>query len=402
MLHRRQHAARLRLRRGGDLVHGGHARRGHARPLKTPQQLVRGHRPRDPGQGLLQRHAVLHAPRIVHEARIAGQRRHVEGGGRLHEEGVRAGRDHDPAVHDREGLVRHDHRGARALRPRDLAGGEVVAHLEDRPGERGVEERGGDLGAMAGAVALAQGGEDAHHRPHARAHVHHRDRHARGRLIGMAVDGHDAAVGLHQRIVPGPVLERALGAERGDRAVDQAGVEPGDPCVAQPQLLRGAGAQRLHEDVGAAEQALDHRAPLVGLEIDREAPLVAVDAHEGGALLPPEGRPPRARVVAPAEALHLHDLRAEVAQDLGAVRARHVLGEIGDEQAGEGRVHGGLIIARSVITLSPVGRGQGEGPGGEGPRRPPGGPRGTSRAPGWRPSPSRAARPPRRSSGPGS
>src|SRR5205823_8048974 len=69
-------------------------------------------------------------------------------------------------------------------------------------------------------------------------------------------------------------------------------------------------------------------------------PLVAVDAHEGRALPTPVRRRPGARVVAAPRPLHLHDLGAHVAEDLGAVGAGDVLGEIGDKETSEGRVHG--------------------------------------------------------------
>src|SRR5947207_7748006 len=45
---------------------------------------------------------------------------------------------------------------------------------------------------------------------------------AHGGAVGLAGDGHDAAEGLHQRLVAGAVLARARAAEGRDRAVDQA------------------------------------------------------------------------------------------------------------------------------------------------------------------------------------
>ena len=85
--------------------------------------------------------------------------------------------------------------------------------------------------------------------------------------------------------------------------------------------------------------------PSVMLHVHGEAPLAAIDAHEGGALLAPVGRRPGAGVVAPPPSLHLDHLRPHVAEDLGAGGAGHVLGQVGDKDSGEGSVHGRPIIA---------------------------------------------------------
>jgi len=155
----------------------------------------------------------------------------------------------------------------------------------------------------------------------------------------VPIDGHEPAIGLHERIVPGPVAERPLRAEGRDRAVDEPRIDRPRALPAEPQLLDGPRAERLDEDVGALDQTLEDRPPVFGLHVDGQAPLAAVEAHEGGALLSPEGRRPGPRVVAAPRTLDLDHVRAHVAQDLGAGGAGHVLGQIGDEDTGERRVH---------------------------------------------------------------
>src|SRR5260221_11127762 len=105
----------------------------------------------------------------------------------------------------------------------------------------------------------------------------------------MAGERHDAAVGLHQRVIAGPVTKRPVRAEGGDRAVDEAWIDPARVLPAESERLEDARPQGLHEHVRAADEALDDPAPPGRLHVDPQAPLVAVDAHQGPAL-PAPGR----------------------------------------------------------------------------------------------------------------
>src|SRR5439155_22885790 len=130
-----------------------------------------------------------------------------------------------------------------------------------------------------------QGTQDGSERTQGRAHVHDEYGEPPWRLPRVRVDGHEPAIGLHERIVPGPVAERPLRAEGRDRAVDEPRIDRPRALPAEPQLLDGPRAERLDEDVGALDQTLEDRPPVFGLPVDRQAPLAAVEAHEGGALL---------------------------------------------------------------------------------------------------------------------
>ena len=87
-------------------------------------------------------------------------------------------------------------------------------------------------------------------------------------------------------------------------------------------------------DVGARGEAMHDGAAGFGLEIDRDAALVAVRAEKHGALSAAERRP-APRLIAGAGRLDLDDLGAEVAQILGAERAREHLGEVENADAGQ-------------------------------------------------------------------
>ena len=336
----------LGLRLAGDLVESEDGRARHARLLEAIQDICARERSRDGRECVEELRAMGDARRIVREARVARQAGDAQRLARLREERIRRGGDHDPGIAGGEGLVRADHRGARALGLRHFARAEVLVHLEDAPGQRRLVQRRRHVRAASGAVALAQRAQDGDGRPHPRAHVHDGNGHARGRLARMPVDGHDAAQRLHERVVARAIAERSFGAEGRDRAVDEPRIDRMRALPAEPQLLDGARAQRLDEDVGAGDEPLDDGAPLGLLHVHGEAPLVAVDAHEGGALLAPVGRRPGARVVAAPRALHLDHLGPHVAQDLGAGGAGDVLGQVGDEKSGQRGIHGSPIIAR--------------------------------------------------------
>ena len=109
-----------------------------------------------------------------------------------------------------------------------VAGAEVGEHRH-----LGVEQRHVDRLALAGAVAVAQRGEDRGHRVHAGEEIGDGDadllRPAARGVVGdlgarRAGDAHQAAHALDGVVVAGALAVRAGLAEAGDRAVDQARV----------------------------------------------------------------------------------------------------------------------------------------------------------------------------------
>ncbi len=123
--------------------------------------------------------------------------------------------------------------------------------------------------------------------------------------------------------------------------------------VAEPEPLRHAGQEVLDDHVGAARE-LEGQPGAVGLlEIDRDAPLVAVDRRERGAHLAVAAQ--RAQVVATAGPLQLDHVGAQVAQEGRAVGPGDDAGEIEDPDALE---HGGpgMVPWRRPRVKAPAGR----------------------------------------------
>ncbi len=112
-----------------------------------------------------------------------------------------------------------------------------------------------DLDALpfAGALAVAQGGEDPDRREQAREHVDQCHADLLGLAVGLAGDAHQATNGLHEQVVARQHRAGA-GAEAGDRAVDQRLVVGAELVIAEPQLVHHAGPEVLHDHVGYPTQ----------------------------------------------------------------------------------------------------------------------------------------------------
>ena len=211
-----------------------------------------------------------------------------------------------------------------------------------------VEEADLDVATPAGAFSFGEGGRDADRGVEPGHHVGHGDAGAGGRPVGRARHVHDPAHRLGEQVVAGDARRGALGAERADRAVDDAGVLGHDRGVVETERGHEPGSEVLHEYVGAQGELARH-GEVVGVgEVEGDALLVAVDRevvgrlHAAGAVVPLR-RPPRAGLVAGAGPFDLHDLGPEIGQVHGRQRARQHAGEVGDEEPLEGtrRAHGG-------------------------------------------------------------
>ena len=119
--------------------------------------------------------AIADAPGVAGEARVGGELAAAGDGAEARELGIVADRQDEVAVGDLEHLVRDDVlvRVAGALR-RD-AGGEIAGAEIGEHRHLGVEQRHVDRLALAGGVAVAQGGEDRGHGVHAGEEIGDRD-----------------------------------------------------------------------------------------------------------------------------------------------------------------------------------------------------------------------------------
>ena len=126
----------------------------------------------------------------------------------------------------------------------DVAGVFVAVDRAFYPGDGGFEQRCVDDAALAGALALLEGGERADDAPHAGGFVVD-GRGAEGWWVfGAAGHGHDGAVGLQERVETGGQAERAGVAECPNGTVDQPRVEFAASHVSVPGIgrVRTAGA----------------------------------------------------------------------------------------------------------------------------------------------------------------
>src|SRR5437762_1443330 len=353
VLRAHQHAALARLRLRQHLVHGEDRRCRHAGDAQRLHELGRFPLARQRRDRLDEGGAIAHARGVVLESRVVSESGSAERRRQAGEECVGARADHREPVRRREGLVRRDHRGARALRLRHLARREIARGLIGHPHQCRLEERRRDFDGAPTRVALAQGGDDAERGPHARPHVDDRRSDPRRLLAGMTVDRHQAAVRLHQRIVAGQVAEGPPGPERRHRAVDDPRIQSCRAREVEPEFVDGSRPQALDEHVGAAHQPSQHLEATWRLEIEGEAFLVAIQRNERRALAAPVGRRPRPRVVPPTGSLDLDDLGSHVAEDLRAERAGDVLGQIGNDDAFEGVRHARSLSPRGALVGRP-------------------------------------------------
>ncbi len=177
---------------------------------------------------------------------------------------------------------------------------------------------------------------DVDHLADARAQRHHRgegadqpghlvgqrDRRQQRLAVGLPAERGQPAHRFGDRGEPRPVRVRPVLTEPGD-ARDHQRWSAGEQHVGpEPEALERAGAEVLDEHVGLGDQAQEHLAVGVGLQIERDRPLVAVDE------LPPQAAAVAwvapghvAQRVTAVGSFDLDDVGAEVGEVAGAVRA---------------------------------------------------------------------------------
>ncbi len=257
--------------------------------------------------------------------------------------------DRHPAVRARVGPVA-DQRACQLEPPalRRACLGEVARRHQREPGQRPVEHRHVHELALAASLALAQRRQDPE-RGHQRAAAQVGD-------LPRRLDRRAALVaGQSQQPVEPEVVHvvaRALRvgavlAVAGDRAVDEPGVLLAQALVADPEPLHHPRPKRLEQHVVLAHQPQQHLAPGVGLQVEPDRALAAVEGEEErglgrvvGALV--VGRRP-ADVVAHPGVLDLEHVGPEVGQQQRAEAARQQPRQVEHLDPGE-RAHAGTVI----------------------------------------------------------
>jgi hypothetical protein len=130
-------------------------------------------------------------------------------------------------------------------------------------------------------------------------------------------------------VVGRPVHIRAIVAEAGDGAVDDAWAQLADTLVTDAQALGHAGAEVLQEHVGGGDEAIEDVQGAGRLQVEGEAALAVVVANELGRVA--AGGAER---IAQLGRLDLDDVGAQVGQHLPGEWPGDVAGELNDSNAG--------------------------------------------------------------------
>ena len=232
-----------------------------------------------------------------------------------------------------DGLVAVPHRAAVLARqsvadPRPVQGADEPFRLGE------VDEL-----ALAGFVAVMerhQRGGGSHQPPEP---VPDEDPAQDRRAAGEARDPDHAAHRLRHGVVGGaPLGERPPLAEARVGHVDQARVRLAELPVADLPLVEGARPEILHEDVGLGRQPLEELLALGGVEVDPHVVLGVIRGEEPERRVLPVGGLGRhvAHGVAPGGQLHLDDLGAELAEEVGGGGSEDEGGQLEDADPPQG------------------------------------------------------------------
>src|SRR5207253_3205934 len=167
----------------------------------------------------------------------------------------------------------------------------------------------------------------------ARAEVGDGDADAHRSLAGNARDAHQPAHALRDLVHSGPIPVRAALPEARDAPVDQARVDLAQALVVDAQALLHAGAVILDDDVRLPRELLEDLDTLGILEVERHAPLVAVQVLEVEAV----ARAAHAVARATARHLDLDGVRPPVHELAHAGRAGAGARQVEDIEAGQGQ-----------------------------------------------------------------
>lgn len=159
-------------------------------------------------------------------------------------------------------------------------------------------------------------------------------------VSGKPGEAHGPAHGLQHAIEAHAVLIGALAAKGRGHHQDDVGLELHQRGIVEPQFLQHLERQIGHHDVGAFYQALDDGPGLGPAEIERHAPLVAIDVEKQPAFAAVDDRPDPAvlAAVAPLDANHLGP---KIGQHHRGIRTRNETAEVENANTFEQRRHGG-------------------------------------------------------------
>ncbi len=283
--------------------------------------------------------------RVRVEPRIGGERGKAEDPAEAAPEFVVPARHVHRAVGGLEGAEGGDRRVPVAERNRVLPRSDVTGDRVFEHGDHRVEHGDVDELTPFRAAARLERGEDADRAEHPGEDVRDRTPDLRRMLRVGARDAHHAAHALDDQIVGGSVAVGSGLAEARRGAVDEFRVQGREVGVAQAEARHHAGLEVLDEHVGFLRQTPQDLLPAGILQVERDALLPAVDAHEIGAFRT-DKRAEGPGVVALPRPLNLDHLGAEIGEHHRAERAGEDAGEVEDAEAVEGSRHGITVSTR--------------------------------------------------------
>ena len=245
----------------------------------------------------------------------------------------------DPAVLARIDAARE--RGREAVDPHPPRSHPSVlcsnpAHLGEAQG--GLEDALVDVSSAQSGEASVKGAHAADERRRACHELVLVAAREKRRALRSAHPLHDARQCVDDAVVRGEVAIRAGLTEPRERRQHELRLERPELRVADAELVEKARCEALDQNVRSRDQPAQQPSRRWTLEVQRGAPLVRVEVGKDAAGLtlrrPLLERSQASRPIA-GGGLQLDHRRAEVREQLRAVRAGHVLGQVEDDEVGQ-------------------------------------------------------------------
>ena len=181
------------------------------------------------------------------------------------------------------------------------------------------QERGLDILALAGFLALEQRGHYSECREQSRSHVGDRRPRAHRPLSRQAGDRHQPTHALRDLVEARPRLVGPGLAIGRDRGIDDARIDGFQVRIIDPQPPLHVGAKILDHHIGLPREPQQGRAARLAFQVERDAALVAVQVLEVGTVA---GAADRVAAFQPFRRLDLDHVGAPIGELARASRAR--------------------------------------------------------------------------------
>ena len=284
-------------------------------------------------QRLFQCAQVLAACAGGREARVVAQRRGIQRAHHGLPQTLAGCRDQDLSIARAVTLVGCRDRVARAgLRwpfARQPRGRSLVGnHTESR-----IHQGGFKRTHALSLLPRKQGGEHPHRNPLTATQVNQRRRATGRRRVIVSRHLHDAGESLHQGIVARHRRADGSGTKGVKVVIKHLRVARARRRLADADAVRHPRSHALNDHIRGRNQRHRDRDTLGYFKIDHHAAFACANVAVGQAHALDEGRPGAGIVT--LRRLYLDDVGAQLSQDHGPVRPRHVGGEIGNLHAGQ-------------------------------------------------------------------